>query len=104
MNEIQPAPIPPRGRMTPGARKMRDFLALKPGAPLYRREFGYYSLDKWKADGHIPQDADWEWMSQTFLFDDPGVHYNYLGGCEAPFVPEFEVKVLEDRGEHELVQ
>jgi len=63
--------------MTPGARKARDFYAMAPGAPLYRREFGYYCIDTWKTQGHIPQKADEKFLSDLFMFDDPGVYYNW---------------------------
>ena len=43
----------PRDKMTDGARKLRDAYARVPGAPLYRREFGYYCLDRWKSEGHV---------------------------------------------------
>lgn len=97
--------MPPPEKMTPGARKIRDFYAMAPDAPLYRREFGYYCLGRWKAEGHIPQDADWSFLAELFMFDDPGTHHiDNLGWCEAAFVPAFENKVLEDRGDYELVQ
>lgn len=97
--------IPPREQMTPGTRKMRDFMDMKPGAPIYRREFGYYCLDKWKSEGHLPPDADQKLLCELFMFDDPGTHEIYnLGWCEAAFVPKFDEKIIEDRGDHELVQ
>jgi hypothetical protein len=95
----------PRERMSEGARKLRDAYARTPGAPLYRREFGFYVMDKWKREGHVPQDFPWERQRELFLWDGPGNHsLGGLGWCEAAFSPEFEVKVLEDRGEHEVVQ
>jgi hypothetical protein len=91
----------PRNRMVEGARKLRDAYAIVPGAPLVRREFGFYCLDRWKEQGmpgHVPH-------SELFQYDPPGSHkLGQLGWCEAAFVPKFEEKVLEDRGEHELVQ
>jgi uroporphyrinogen decarboxylase len=36
--------------MSAGARKMRDFYAIKKNAPVYQREFCFFVLDKWKAD------------------------------------------------------
>ena len=32
--------------------KMRDFYAHKPGARIYQREFGFFTLDRWKAEGY----------------------------------------------------
>jgi len=91
----------PREQMAPGARKLRDIYALKPGAPMYQKEFGYYCLERWKEQG-MPQDVP---QSVLFGFDLPGKHELHdLGWCEAAFEPAFEVKVLEDRGAHELVQ
>ena len=38
-------------------RKLRDAYARVPGAPLFRREFGYYCLEQWREQG-MPQDVD----------------------------------------------
>lgn len=93
--------LPPRERMAPGARKLRDAYARVPGAPLYHREFGFYCLDRWKEQG-MPADAP---LAELFHYDPPGVHgLGGLGWCEAAFEPKFEEKVLEDRGDYELVQ
>ena len=91
----------PREKMAPGARKLRDAYARVPGAPLYQREFGYYCLDRWAEQG-MPTDVPRE---RLFGFDPPGkATLGHLGWCEAAFCPPFEVKVLEDRGDHEVVQ
>ncbi|MBN1672677.1 MAG: hypothetical protein JXR37_16665 [Kiritimatiellae bacterium] len=93
--------LPPRERMSEGASKMRDTYARVPGAPLYRREFGYYCLEQWKEQG-MPQDVPY---AALFQFDPPGKHaLGGLGWCEAAFAPAFEERVLEDRGAHEVVQ
>ena len=89
--------------------KYRDFLAVKPDAPMYKREFGYYVLDKWIVQGYLkPREevADYSaYVRGVFNIDRPAVcGINALGGCEASFYPTFEEKVLEDRGEYELVQ
>lgn len=89
--------------------KYRDFLSVKPDAPLYKREFGYYVLDKWIEQGYLkPRDAvpNYDaYLRQTFNIDEPAVTpLSALGGCEASFYPVFEEKVLEDRGQYELVQ
>lgn len=91
----------PRDRMKSAARKLRDAYARVPGAPLFRREFGYYCLERWEEQG-MPQDVP---LDQLFDFDPPGDHkLGQLGWCEAAFAPEFEQKILEDRGELEVVQ
>jgi uroporphyrinogen decarboxylase len=88
-------------RMAEGPRKLREAYAITPGAPLYRREFGYYCLDRWKEQG-MPQDVP---HAKLFGYDPGGDHgLGQLGWCEAAFVPAFEVKQIEDRGEHEVVQ
>ena len=92
----------PKDKMSPGARKLRDFYEMKPGASICQREFGYYSLDRWKREGHMDDSTD---IGELFGFDEPGGHGLYgLGWCEAAFVPEFDELILEDRGEHEVVQ
>jgi uroporphyrinogen decarboxylase len=91
----------PREQMAPSARHLRDTYAITPGLPLFRREFGFYSLERWKEEG-MPQDVPFH-----ELFDyEPGGNFGLgqLGWCEAAFVPGFEVKTIEDRGAHEVVQ
>jgi hypothetical protein len=92
----------PREKMSPGARKMRDAYAITPDAPLAQREFGYYCLEEWREQGLDPK-AD---LAKVFGYDDPPGRTILCGagGCEAPFCPTFEDKVIEDRGEHEVVQ
>jgi len=58
--------------MTPGALKMRDFYAIKPDAPIYQEEFGFYVLDRWKAEGHISPNAGKAELAALFGFDPPG--------------------------------
>ena len=92
----------PRDKMVPEAVKMRDFYDLKPDAPIYMEEFGFYSLERWQREGHI---AKGENLAKRFGFDTGGfVPAGRLGWCEAAFYPAFEVKVLEDRGDYELAQ
>ncbi|MFC1714847.1 uroporphyrinogen decarboxylase family protein [Candidatus Poribacteria bacterium] len=91
----------PREEMSESARKLRDTYACKPGIPLFRREFGFYCLEEWKKQG-MPQDVP---HHELFDYGPAGNHgLGQLGWCEAAFRPAFETKVLEDRGEHELVQ
>lgn len=90
-----------RADMAPSARKLRDTYARVPGIPLYRKEFGFYSLEAWQEQG-MPQDIDWR---DLFDCDPPGNHaLGQLGWCEGGFNPVFEEKILEDRGAYELVQ
>lgn len=92
----------PRNMMEKAAAKLRDFYELKPGAPVYQKEFGFYCLDRWKREGHITDDTD---MNKLFQYDESGtMSLGSLGWCEAAFSPVFEEKLLEDRGEHEVVQ
>jgi hypothetical protein len=94
----------PRERMTEGARRLRAAYERVPGAPLYRREFYIWeeALALWKGSQGMPADAPQE---ELFQWDVPGNHsLGQLGWCESAFQPGFEVKVLEARGEHELVQ
>lgn len=91
-----------REEMCDGARKYWDFYDMKPGAGFYQREFGYYSLEKWQREEGLDKDAD---LNQLFGFDPQGrADVGGLGWCEAGFLPIFEEKVLEDRGDYELVQ
>jgi hypothetical protein len=90
----------PRDKMVESARKLRDTYAITPGIPLFKREFGFFGLENWKAQGKFT-DESWN----TFDYDPGGnIGLGQLGWCEAAFVPAFETKILEDRGEHELVQ
>lgn len=91
----------PREKMYEPARKLRDVYAITPGQPLFKREFGFYCLERWKEQG-MPQNVPFH-----ELFDyDPSGNYGLgqLGWCEAAFSPAFETKVIEDRGDYELVQ
>lgn len=88
--------------MSASVKKYRDFYAIKPDAPIYMREFGYYSLEKWMADGHL---KDYGELHRLCGFDDAATaDISGLGWCEAEFQPQFETKVLEDRGDYELAQ
>lgn len=92
----------PREKMSNGAKKLRDFYAKKANAPIYQCEFGFYSQERWKSEGYINDNSNFD---ELFGFDDAGSHgLGQLGWCEAEFKPIFEEKILEDRGEHEVVQ
>jgi uroporphyrinogen decarboxylase len=85
--------------------KIWDFYSLRPDAPIYQMEFGYYVLDRWKEEGHVAKDASTADLARLFGFDPPGRFFLFnLGTCEAAFSPFFEEKVLRDLGDHELVQ
>ncbi len=91
----------PREKMDESARKLRDAYAVTPGAPLFKKEFGFFGLEGWKQDG-MPQDVP---HAELFDYDPPAVHGLWqLGWCEAAFAPMFEEKLIEDRGAHELVR
>jgi len=95
-----------------GIQKMRDFYAMKPGAPIYMREFAFYCLDKWAAQGHVRRteefanrDEHLAYLDEFFGFDTGGsVGFWNLGWSEAAFFPSFEEKVLSGDDEYELVQ
>ncbi|OGV56550.1 MAG: hypothetical protein A2X49_06655 [Lentisphaerae bacterium GWF2_52_8] len=92
----------PRKQMIPSAQKLRDAYAIVPGAPIYRKEFGFYCLEKWQREEGLPKDFN---AAELFSYDPPGEYRFYdLGGCEAALSPIFEVKIIEDRGETEVEQ
>jgi len=83
------------------ARKLRHAYARTPGAPLFRREFGFYCLERWHQQG-MPQDVP---LAELFGYDPPGNHsLGQVGWGEAAFAPKFEETILENRGKHEVVQ
>lgn len=89
-------------KISTGAAKMRDFYTMKPHAPIYQCEFGFYSLDRWIREGYITSASD---LPRLFGYDEPGSHsLNQLGWCEAAFSPEFKEEVIEDRGDHEVAR
>jgi hypothetical protein len=100
----------PYEKMSPGAKKMRDAYAIKPDAPVFQKEFGFYSLERWAEEGKLdgnPHDS-WEfdqYLKDLFGYDDEGsFSLHGIGWTEAAFSPVFEEKILEDRGKYELVQ
>ncbi len=76
----------------------------RPVDHLYRAEFYIWqeALDLWKDQG-LPD--DWA-QTNLFQYDPPGLFGTgcNLGWCEAPFIPAWEDKVVEDCGDYELVQ
>lgn len=92
----------PREKMSKTALKMRDFYEKKPDASLFQSEFGFYCLERWKKEGHIDDSTD---LNKLFGYDEWACHgLGELGWCEAAFHPVFEEKIMEDRGEYEVVQ
>lgn len=91
----------PRDGMSEPVRRLRDTYARVPNAPLYRREFGFYCLEEWQAQG-MPQDLP---LAELFQYDpEARLSLGQLGWCEAAFVPGFEERVIEVRAEHEVIQ
>lgn len=94
----------PMDRMDAQARKVRAIYAITPGAPTLHGEFGFMegTLELWHEQG-MPNVKPGEFA--PFGFERGGSWgLGQLGWCEAALVPAFETKVLEDRGEYELVQ
>lgn len=106
-----PFALVPENQMSAAAKKVRDFYEIKPGAAIYEKEFYFYEhmLDQWAEQGHIRarrpgEDYD-DYTAEVFGLDEPAVfNITGLGWCEAGFCPAFEEKILEDRGDYELVQ
>ena len=91
----------PRDKVAPHIRKWWDTHELKKGAPLFKREFGYYCLNRWKEQG-MPEDAP---MDELFDYDEGATAYlGDLGWCEAAFQPVFGWELIEDRGEHLVIR
>ncbi|MCM8788605.1 MAG: hypothetical protein NC907_02315 [Candidatus Omnitrophica bacterium] len=88
--------------MNDSARKLRAIYERKPYAFFFQKEFGFFTLEKWKKQGYITDSTD---FNELFGFDPPG-NYNLcqLGWTIAAFEPTFENKIIEDRGDYELVQ
>ena len=92
----------PDSKLQTAIAKTRDFYAMKKGAPLLQHEFGYYVADRWIAEGHIKHESELHGLCNL---DEKGIYYFYKAGmCEGEFCPRFDIKILEDRGEYELVQ
>ena len=81
-------------------KKYRDFYNMKPGAPIYMTEFGFYSMERWVREGHMKKDTPWTEMREMWGWDH-GVRFGLsnLGWVTAGFNPLFEVKVIESVGE-----
>jgi uroporphyrinogen decarboxylase len=91
----------PYEKMDYSVRKLRKTYAVTPNTPFVQREFGYYCLDRWHEQG-LPEDVD---LDEYFGYDSPANYMlNQLGWVRPPFLPPFEEKIIEDRGDHEVVQ
>ena len=86
--------------MLKSIQKLQNFYVKKPNASIYQCEFGFFSMDRWKQEGHITELTD---IQTLFGFDSPA-SYNLgqLGWCEASFYPCFINEVIEDRGDYEV--
>jgi uroporphyrinogen decarboxylase len=96
--------ILPEDQTVPGARKLRATYARTPGIPLYRREFWLMgnTVEKWQKNEGMPKDVPFD---RLFSLDPQGNYgLGQLGWCESQFFPIFEDKIIEDRGECEVVQ
>jgi uroporphyrinogen decarboxylase len=93
----------PREQLTGPEALLRDYYDQVPGAELIQTEFGFMAgvAERWHNEG-LPADQR---PGEPFENTAGGAHsLGRLGWCEAAFCPAFEEKVLEDRGDHELVQ
>ena len=91
----------PREQMCEAAKRYWDFYNIVPDAGFVQQEFGFYCLERWYGEG-LDRNAD---LKEVFGYEERGrVDLEGIGWCEAGFSPIFEEKVLEDRGDYELVQ
>ena len=89
-------------QMSAAAKRIRDIYSIKPCMPFIQREFGFYSIDRWIKEEGFPANVN---PYRYFGFEHDGKFDVWnLGWCEAAFSPSFEEKILEDRGDYELVQ
>ncbi|WP_343840120.1 uroporphyrinogen decarboxylase family protein [Faecalicatena contorta] len=96
-------------KMSDGARIRRAVYEVTPDSKWIQTEFGYYSLEAWHNQGkieggHDPWEYD-EYLKKQFFLEEEGQFY--LNGANweaAEFYPRFEDKVLEDRGDKEVIQ
>ena len=97
--------LPPRELWTEAARRRRDTYAVTPGAPFLKGEFGFYCWEEWKQQGMPDIEQNSTEAMELFHYDEPGFHaLGDLGWCEPAYLPHFETKILEDRGDTEVEQ
>lgn len=93
-----------RSGITTAVHKLRDTYECLPNAPFYQKVFWLMpnTMERWRSKEGMPTDVP---LEELFGLDPPAEHrLGQLGGCEAAFLPAFEEKVIEDRGEYEVVQ
>lgn len=96
-------------KMSNEAKKIREVYEITPNADWVNTEFGYYSLDEWKSQGQLDGEThSWEYtdyMKEKFMLEETGqFSFHGAGWTTADFYPPFEEKILEDRGDKEIVQ
>ena len=101
--------LPPIQKMSDTARRRRALYEITPGADFVQTEFGYFSLDAWKQQGEIEGDHDpWiydDYIKEKFYLQEEGQFSLHGANWEAAeFYPRFEDKVLEDRGDKQVIQ
>jgi len=97
--------LPPRELWSEATRRRRDAYAITPGAPFLKTEFGYYCWEEWRKQGMPDIKENTPEAQALFSYDDSGTYgLTGLGWCEPEYMPHFEVKLLEDRGETEIEQ
>ena len=91
----------PKEQMSEDIRRWWDAYEIVPGAPIYRKEFGFYCMEEWLKQGLDP-DVD---HAELFNYHKNAKHsLGNIGWCEAAFLPVFETKLIEDRGDCEVEQ
>ena len=84
-------------KMSPAARRARDFYAIKPDAGIIQHMGGYDCLDSWEKQGHL-EAKDLDYLRELFMYEELAwLFLGDLGQCEAKFYPYFTEEVLEDR-------
>lgn len=92
--------LPEKSEMHPDAVKLRNIYAMKPDAPIVMREFGFFSLERWKREGKCSDIQ--QTLRELGCCENGAFGLRNMGWCEAAFFPAFEEKVLKDEGEYEL--
>jgi len=98
--------LTPRATWSQAVCRLRDSMARVPGAPLFRTEFGYYCQEAWRQQGMPDIKCESPEAAELFQYErEPSAFELWgLGWCEPAYVPRFEVKIIEDRGDTEVEQ
>ena len=85
--------------------RLRNAYEFKKVDHMFREEFYIWdtAIVLWEKEG-MPK--DWE-AKNIFNYDKPGATTGPnlgLGWCEAPFLPDYEKKLIKQEGEHEIIQ